>query len=393
MLNRSDGFAASVVLGATLLAGCAGLGLGEAKTAPRQGSSFDTALANDYLQLSTDEYGEGDYRDSDTFAVASMVAGAGESPMPAEVNSRGLPADKVAELSAARTRLTSAMDKGASQKMPAETARAQVMFDCWMQEQEENWPFQKDQVADCRDGFLYAMEQVDAAPGNYLVFFDLNSASLTPEGTEIVQKAAMAPSDRRAAHIVATGHTDSSGSAIYNQDLSERRATAAKDALVLQGIPADSITTVGKGKTDPLVPTEDGVREPQNRRVEIKAAQEGRPCAGDKMLYCHSVDYGGGAVFNCMKANRAKLTPACATRFDAYAAQLNATKGACREDVMRYCTDAPLSSGETLADEGDPHLRAIGGGKILNCLIANESRISPVCRTEAQEIARYHKVG
>lgn len=190
MLNRSDGFAASVVLVATLLAGCAGLGLGEAKTAPRQGSSFDTALANDYLQLSTDEYGEGDYRNSDTFAVASMVAGAGESPMPAEVNSRGLPADKVAELSAARTRLTSAMDKGASQKMPAETARAQVMFDCWMQEQEENWPFQKDQVADCRDGFLYAMEQVDAAPDNYLVFFDLNSASLTPEGTGIVQKAA-----------------------------------------------------------------------------------------------------------------------------------------------------------------------------------------------------------
>lgn len=192
---------------------------------------------------------------------------------------------------------------------------------------------------------------------------------------------------------MATGHTDTSGSAIYNEDLSERRATAVKDALVLQGIPADSITTVGKGKTDPLVPTEDGVREPQNRRVEIKAAQEGRPCAGDKMLYCHSVDYGGGPVFNCMKANRSKLTPACATWFDAYAAQLNATKGACREDVMRYCTDAPLSSGETLADDGDPYLRAIGGSKILNCLIANESRISPVCRAEAQEIARYHKVG
>ena len=329
MLNRSDGFAASVVLGAMLLSGCTGLELGEAKTAlPRQGSAFDTELANDYLQLSTDEYGEGDYRDSDTFAVASIAASAGKSPMPAEVNSRDLPADKAAELSAARARLTSAMDKGARQEKPAEVARAQVMFDCWMQEQEENLPFQKDQITDCRDGFLYAMEQVDAAPGNYLVFFNSNSASLAPEGTEIVRKAAMAPGDRRPAHIVATGHTDSSGSAIYNQDLSERRATAVKDALVLQGIRADSITTVGKGKTDPLVPTEDGVREPQNRRVEIKAAQEGRPCAGDKMLYCHSVDYGGGAVYNCMKANRSKLTPACATRLDAYAAQLNATKGA-----------------------------------------------------------------
>ena len=125
--------------------------------------------------------------------------------------------------------------------------------------------------------------------------------------------------------------------------------------------------------------------------MSASQAQEGRPCAGDKMLYCQSVDYGGGAVFNCMKMNRSKLTPACGIRFEAYAAQLDATKGACREDAMTYCTDAPLSSGETLGDEGDPRLMAIGGGRILRCLMANESKISPACKAEAQEIARQNK--
>ena len=51
--------------------------------------------------------------------------------------------------------------------------------------------------------------------------------------------------------------------------LSIRRANAVKDALVRAGIPANQIAVIGKGESDPLVPTADGVREPQNRRVEI----------------------------------------------------------------------------------------------------------------------------
>ncbi|MDY0240902.1 MAG: OmpA family protein, partial [Rhodospirillaceae bacterium] len=55
----------------------------------------------------------------------------------------------------------------------------------------------------------------------------------------------------------------------YNMALSLRRANAVKAELVKLGIPANEISVVGKGKADPLVPTADGVREPQNRRVQI----------------------------------------------------------------------------------------------------------------------------
>ena len=48
-----------------------------------------------------------------------------------------------------------------------------------------------------------------------------------------------------------------------------RRANAVKDALVRDGVPATAITVIGKEETGLLVPTPDGVREPQNRRVEI----------------------------------------------------------------------------------------------------------------------------
>ncbi len=69
--------------------------------------------------------------------------------------------------------------------------------------------------------------------------------------------------------LAVTGHTDTVGTAAYNQALSERRATSVKAALVADGVAAGEITTIGVGKTGLLVPTADGVREPQNRRAEI----------------------------------------------------------------------------------------------------------------------------
>ena len=69
--------------------------------------------------------------------------------------------------------------------------------------------------------------------------------------------------------IEVTGHTDTSGSAQYNQGLSVRRANAVAAELVRLGVPRNEISARGVGESQLLVPTPDNTREPQNRRVEI----------------------------------------------------------------------------------------------------------------------------
>jgi outer membrane protein OmpA-like peptidoglycan-associated protein len=104
---------------------------------------------------------------------------------------------------------------------------------------------------------------------SYLVFFDFDKSDITPEASRVIQQAAANAKTGNVSRIQATGHTDRAGTEQYNMALSIRRANAVKGALVRQGIPENEIVVIGKGETQPLVPTPDGVREPQNRRVEI----------------------------------------------------------------------------------------------------------------------------
>src|SRR5216683_6439716 len=83
------------------------------------------------------------------------------------------------------------------------------------------------------------------------------------------QLAAAAYKSGAPVQLQVTGYTDASGSAGYNQRLSERRANAVADALARQGVARTDMMVSGRGKNDQRVPTADGVREPQNRRVEI----------------------------------------------------------------------------------------------------------------------------
>lgn len=104
---------------------------------------------------------------------------------------------------------------------------------------------------------------------DFLVFFDFDSDVITPQAEAILREAAANARQLGNTRIVATGHADRSGSAAYNMGLSQRRADAVRAALVRLGLQTDEIQTVAKGETDPLVATPDGVREPQNRRVQI----------------------------------------------------------------------------------------------------------------------------
>src|SRR3546814_1065897 len=90
-----------------------------------------------------------------------------------------------------------------------------------------------------------------AAPKNYLVFFDWDSAKLTPEAMDIVNTAAANAKKGGVSRIEAVGHADRSGPKPYNERLSKRRAEAVKAALVQQGVSAGEIGVVSKGETDP----------------------------------------------------------------------------------------------------------------------------------------------
>jgi outer membrane protein OmpA-like peptidoglycan-associated protein len=104
---------------------------------------------------------------------------------------------------------------------------------------------------------------------SFQVFFDFDKANIRPDARPIIEQAAENARKGNVSKITLTGHTDRAGSAAYNQRLSIRRAEAVKAELVRMGFNPNDVAVVGKGETDPLVPTADGVREPRNRRVEI----------------------------------------------------------------------------------------------------------------------------
>jgi OOP family OmpA-OmpF porin len=104
---------------------------------------------------------------------------------------------------------------------------------------------------------------------SFMVFFDWDRSNLSAQAVNTIKQAAAQYKTKGSARVTATGHTDKSGPDSYNMALSLRRANTVKDALVREGVPATAISVIGKGESQPLVQTADGVREPQNRRVEI----------------------------------------------------------------------------------------------------------------------------
>ncbi|HEY3848152.1 MAG TPA: OmpA family protein [Acetobacteraceae bacterium] len=104
---------------------------------------------------------------------------------------------------------------------------------------------------------------------SYLVFFDWDKATLTVRAQQIIKEAAENSTHVQYTRIEVNGYTDTSGTPRYNQALSVRRAQAVAGELVRDGVPQAAIGIRGFGETHLLVPTGPGVREPQNRRVEI----------------------------------------------------------------------------------------------------------------------------
>ena len=111
--------------------------------------------------------------------------------------------------------------------------------------------------------------QAQCNTGPYIVFFEFDRSDITPEAAGILNNAVTAYANCGNARVMLAGHTDRAGSAQYNMALAERRNNSVRSYMTGRGIPAGQISSQAFGESQPRVPTADGVREPQNRRVEI----------------------------------------------------------------------------------------------------------------------------
>ncbi len=131
-----------------------------------------------------------------------------------------------------------------------------------------------DPVKQCPDGSTIPVAQECPRqqviyPGPFIVFFDWDKDEITPAAAAILDNAAAGYQQVGSASVVLAGHADRSGSDEYNVGLSQRRANNVRAYLAGRGVPDAAITSEAFGESRPLVDTADGVREPQNRRVEI----------------------------------------------------------------------------------------------------------------------------
>ena len=101
------------------------------------------------------------------------------------------------------------------------------------------------------------------------MFFDWDKDEITPQAAAILDNAAAAYMQTGSANVVLAGNADKSGSDQYNVGLSQRRADNVKSYLAGRGVPESMMSTEAYGESRPLVETADGVREPQNRNVQI----------------------------------------------------------------------------------------------------------------------------
>lgn len=263
------------VLGFALSA-CASV-LDDARDMQVQGTPFQQALHTAYVDQAVVSEREWHDEDGAEFYAARAI----EAAKGIDVEPLDAPATAASikpELDQARGRLTTAFQKGAKQTQPELAARSQVSYDCYARELAMS--SLDSTVYQCKSRFLTLMGrlEVELAPepviaqatqSDYVVYFGFDEWFLSAEALEVLSAAI--DTARRGGHgkIISAGHTDSSGSATYNDGLSVRRAEIVKVTLVEMGALEEAVEVIGYGESRLAVQTGDGVREPLNRRTVV----------------------------------------------------------------------------------------------------------------------------
>lgn len=275
------------------------------KGQPPHGNPFNAALQREYGALGEEALAESDHQHADMFIRKGFAAGNGIDTLPEDPRTWWLPHRAVGELYEWHGKLLAALGPNRSAR-PAAAARAQAMYDCWVEEEHEDiWMrdlsagirmqenlYQPQDIAKCKNAFFCAMyemgvpvpiqcvtaqdisfrfDQPRNLPGSRADLWpggvERETGSSAPAGAAMLDALIAGMSANPNSAVQLKGHTDTVGGEAYNQALSERRALIIRAELMRAGINPARITFRGVGKTELAVPTPDQRREVRNRRV------------------------------------------------------------------------------------------------------------------------------
>ncbi|MBB52911.1 MAG: hypothetical protein CMF67_00905 [Magnetovibrio sp.] len=272
-------------LAAVLVSGCAS-SIDTASVAGMQTSrdAFKSALHKEYTSLAKAEQEEGDADDTKYFIKKAKDAGLGLDVLPQQLSERKIPNHAKGQLSKARMSLVNKLWNGGGELTPGPAARAQAMFDCWLQEQEEG--DQSEHIRACRQAFQAALYDTKVRektvkltskkkappapmPAPFVVYFGLDSADITDGEMTKIKQAYADYRLRKPGKILVAGHADTSGNKKYNMRLSRYRAAEVSNRLMELGVPRKRLKWSRYGEIAPVVDSGDNKREGKNRRVTI----------------------------------------------------------------------------------------------------------------------------
>jgi OOP family OmpA-OmpF porin len=250
-------------------------------------SPYSEALRAEYETFATSELNQYDWFDGEYFAKKGLQVSASGRVFLEVPSAWDLPEQNRDELARAYLTMKRILTPEMMVRFPAEIAHAQAMYECWLEQQEENW--QPEHIALCRDGFMNALKIFEGAKKDKkikpvkiraeensnsrvspdAVYFDFDSYRLTQESRKLLQAYAKKLRENKQDKLRVEGHTDRAGADDYNLRLSERRAKVVADLLAKQSVGREQMQVRGLGESRPKIETADGLVERRNRRVEL----------------------------------------------------------------------------------------------------------------------------
>lgn len=268
------------------LTACSGETLEALRAATPTGTPFQQALAKYYLDFADQEASRFDWWSSQHFAAKGLAAAYGDAVQPERMEYWNLEIEDAREreaLGQARAWLVVHLDRPGAN--PDDLARAQVYFDCWIEESTELG--ESKAKHHCREEMENLLMKLGPVSGSarravpseplqaeevnvtYLVLFDLGSAELNADAMDVIEIIRTDLHNIDEYEIVLNGHADGSGRQEANMELSLKRAKRVEKALVDSGFPAELISLYAFGETDPKEAAAGEKDRKANRRVEV----------------------------------------------------------------------------------------------------------------------------